>query len=85
MFDTLTDIPFSLSRGPDGTFSDDDIARILHDATENPAGSYGAQGTPTALRIIEIMGIEQARQWGVCSMNEFRKFLGLKRLCSSLR
>jgi len=26
------------------------------------------------------MGIEQARQWGVCTMNEFRKFLGLKRL-----
>jgi hypothetical protein len=27
------------------------------------------------------MGIEQSRQWGVCTMNEFRKFLGLKRSC----
>lgn len=24
------------------------------------------------------MGILQARQWGVCTMNEFRQFLGLK-------
>lgn len=30
------------------------------------------------LRIIEVMGIMQGRAWGVCSMNEFRKFLGLK-------
>jgi len=26
------------------------------------------------------MGIEQARKWGVCTMNEFRKYLGLKRM-----
>lgn len=24
------------------------------------------------------MGMEQARRWGVCTMNEFRKYLGLK-------
>ena len=24
------------------------------------------------------MGMEQARRWGVCTMNEFRQFLGLK-------
>ncbi|KAJ7133385.1 heme peroxidase [Mycena epipterygia] len=67
-----------LQRGPDGKFSDDDIAKILLDATESPAGSYRARGTPGVLRVIEIMGIMQARQWGVCTMNEFRKFLGLK-------
>jgi len=67
-----------LIRGPDGKFSDDAIADILHSATENPAGAYRARGTPGVLRIVEILGIEQARQWGVCSMNEFRKFLGLK-------
>jgi len=68
-----------LTRGPDGKFADDDIANILHNATENAAGAYRARGTPGVLRVIEILGIEQARQWGVCSMNEFRKFLGLKR------
>ncbi|KAJ7584626.1 heme peroxidase [Mycena floridula] len=67
-----------LVRGPDGKFSDDKLAEILHNATENPAGAYGAQGTPACLRVIEMMGIMQARQWGVCTMNEFRKFLGLK-------
>ncbi|KAF8662084.1 hypothetical protein AX16_001194 [Volvariella volvacea WC 439] len=67
-----------MTRGPDGKFNDDQLAAILHDATENPANSYGGRGTPECLRIIEIMGIEQARQWGVCTMNEFRRFLKLK-------
>ncbi|THH01371.1 hypothetical protein EW026_g1293 [Hermanssonia centrifuga] len=68
----------NLKRGPDGTFSDDDLARVLQDATESVAGAYRARGTPAALRIVEILGMEQGRRWGVCSMNEFRKFLGLK-------
>ncbi|KAF5365312.1 hypothetical protein D9758_005455 [Tetrapyrgos nigripes] len=68
-----------LKRGPDGKFSDDDLAKVLQDATESVACSYGAQGTPDALKVIEIMGIQQARQWGCCTMNEFRQWLGLKR------
>ena len=72
---------YSLKRGPDGKYSDDDLANILQDATESPANTYGGMGTPTCLRVIEIMGIQQARQWGVCTMNEFRQFLGLKRMC----
>ncbi|KAF9257706.1 heme peroxidase [Marasmius fiardii PR-910] len=67
-----------LKRGADGKFSDDDLAKVLQDATENVACSYGAQGTPDALKVIEVMGIQQARQWGVCTMNEFRQWLGLK-------
>ena len=73
---------YSIKRQADGTFNDDDLAKILHDATEKCAGAYRARGTPAALRIIEIMGIEQARQWGCCTMNEFRKFLGLKTFSS---
>ncbi|KAJ7340010.1 heme peroxidase, partial [Mycena albidolilacea] len=68
-----------ISRGKDGKFPDDDIAKILQDATENPAGAFRARGTTPALRVVEILGIMQARQWGVCTMNEFRHFLGLKR------
>ncbi|KAI0789558.1 heme peroxidase [Abortiporus biennis] len=67
-----------LQRGPDGSFSDDDIARVLQDATESTAGTYRARGTPASLRVVEIMAMEQARKWGVCTMNEFRKFLKLK-------
>ena len=52
----------------------------MQNATEHPANTFGGQGTPACLRVIEIMGIQQARQWGVCTMNEFRKYLGLKRM-----
>ncbi|CAE6450365.1 unnamed protein product [Rhizoctonia solani] len=67
-----------IKRGPNGRFSDTDLAGILHNATENGARRYGARGSPRSLRIIEIMGMEQGRKWGVCTMNEFRKYLGLK-------
>ncbi|KAF8993798.1 heme peroxidase [Cyathus striatus] len=67
-----------LKRGPDGRFSDEDIANVLKDATDKPAGSFGGRGTPGVLRVVEIMGIQQARAWGACTMNEFRRFLGLK-------
>ncbi|KAI0752622.1 heme peroxidase [Daedaleopsis nitida] len=67
-----------LRRGPDGQFADDDLAGILLDATEKVAGAYRARGSPPALRIVEMMGMLQAREWGVCTMNEFRAWLGLK-------
>ncbi|EPS97159.1 hypothetical protein FOMPIDRAFT_95975 [Fomitopsis schrenkii] len=72
----------NIKRQADGTFSDDDLANLLHDSTEKVAGAYRARGTPACLRVVEILGIEQARKWGVCTMNEFRDFLGLKRFAS---
>ncbi|PPQ84052.1 hypothetical protein CVT26_013955, partial [Gymnopilus dilepis] len=71
-----------LERGPDGKFSDDDLANIIHTATSHPASAFRGQGTPPVLRLVEIMGIEQARAWGLCTMNEFRAFLGLKQFDS---
>ncbi|KAJ7180686.1 linoleate diol synthase [Mycena filopes] len=67
-----------LERQNDGTFSDGDLANILHNATEHPAAAFRARGTPAAMRLHEIMGIEQNRRWGVCSLNDFRTYLGLK-------
>ncbi|KAF9042906.1 heme peroxidase [Panaeolus papilionaceus] len=67
-----------LKRGSDGRFNDDELAKILLDSTEARAGAFGARGTPEVLRVIEIMGIQQSRSWGTCSLNEFRKFIGLK-------
>ncbi|KAG5644792.1 hypothetical protein DXG03_007613 [Asterophora parasitica] len=67
-----------LKRGTDGKFSDDDLAEILQSATENPGCAFRGRGTPPVLRLVEIMGIEQSRAWGVCTMNEFRRFLGLR-------
>lgn len=72
----------SLKRGLDGRFNDADLFSVLADATESPASSFGGQNSPGVLRLVEIMGMEQARSWGVCTMNEFRQFLGLKRTWS---
>ncbi|KAH9932122.1 heme peroxidase [Epithele typhae] len=69
----------NLTRGPDGRFDDDALAGVLHDATDKMAGSYGARGSPPVLRLVEVLGMTQARKWGVCTMNEFREFLKLKR------
>lgn len=34
---------------------------------------------PRCLRAVEIIGIYQARKWGVGTLNDFREFFGLKR------
>ncbi|KAG6813888.1 hypothetical protein H0H92_006295 [Tricholoma furcatifolium] len=65
-------------------FNDDDLAKILQDATEHPAAAFRARGTPASMRLHEIMGIEQNRRWGVCSLNDFRSYLGLKPYASFL-
>ncbi|KAF8587829.1 linoleate diol synthase [Ramaria rubella] len=68
----------NLQRKPNGMFKDEDLARILQDATQHSAAAFKARGIPDVLRVVELMSIEQARSWGVCTMNEFRTFLGLK-------
>ena len=62
---------YSLERQADDMFADDDIARILLDAIETPGGAWRARGTPEALRIVEIVSIRQARDWGVCTVRLF--------------
>jgi linoleate 10R-lipoxygenase len=69
-----------IQRQEDGSFRDEDLANILQNATEHSAGAFRARGTPEIMKLNEVMGIEQNRRWGVCSLNEFRKFLGLKRM-----
>lgn len=41
-------------------------------------GSFGPRNVPKALKAIEILGMKQARAWHCGSLNEFRKFFGLK-------
>ena len=81
-------------RQADGRFRDEDLANALQNAsvlisvsrevlilecsTAEPAAAFGARGVPAIMRTIEVMGIEHSRIWGVCSLNEFRKFFGLK-------
>ncbi|KAF9465862.1 heme peroxidase [Collybia nuda] len=66
-----------LERLPNGHFADKDLSEILHVATEEPAGFFRARGTPAVMRCVELLGIEQARQWNICTLNEFRSWLGL--------
>ncbi|KAG1795206.1 heme peroxidase [Suillus plorans] len=74
-FDTLK----RETEGPNkGAFKDSDLANLLQGATSHRASSFGARSTPAVMRLHEIMGIEANRAWGVCSLNDFRKFLGLK-------
>lgn len=58
-----------LQRTSDGKFKDDDIANILMDATEHPAGAFKARGTPSVMKIVEIMTMKMARKWGVCTVS----------------
>lgn len=59
-------------------YKDDLLANALLSATSVPAHAFQARGVPGVMRVIEILGIQQARSWGTCSLNEFRRFLGLK-------
>ncbi|KAI1768174.1 linoleate diol synthase precursor [Hypoxylon sp. FL1150] len=69
----------NLVRGRDGTYSDDDLVEILTASIEDVAGAFGANQVPSALRVIEILGITQAREWHVATLNEFRQHFGLKK------
>ncbi|KAI0322769.1 linoleate diol synthase, partial [Amylostereum chailletii] len=63
-----------MQRQEDGSFKTTDLAAIIKNATEHPASAFKARGTPHIMRLHEIMGIEANRRWGVCSLNEFRKW-----------
>ncbi|QRV89047.1 kinase domain protein [Ceratobasidium sp. AG-Ba] len=67
-----------LKRGPDGRFNDAELAQVIQKATASVASAFKARGTPPVLRTPEIIRIMSSRRWGVCSLNEFRKFIGLK-------
>ncbi|KAH8992739.1 linoleate diol synthase [Lactarius deliciosus] len=70
-----------LKRGPDGKFDDKQLADIIKDACPQ---NLGLVALPHVMRLHEIMGIEANRRWGVCTLNEFRKYLGLKPYASFL-
>ncbi|KAF7590130.1 hypothetical protein BBP40_003243 [Aspergillus hancockii] len=68
-----------LKRGDNGKFSDAGLVQLMKESMEDPAGCFGARMVPKALRVIEILGIVQARKWQLASLNETRDFFKLKR------
>ncbi|KAF4332293.1 Psi-producing oxygenase A [Fusarium beomiforme] len=75
-----------LTRLEDGRFPDAELVRLLQTGTENVAGKYscnglgafGARNIPRVFKALEVYGIQQGRQWGLATLNEFRLFFKLK-------
>lgn len=60
-----------LTRGQDGAFTDADIGKIIKDCIEEPAHAFGAHGTPSSLKVVDVLGQLQARgAFNVCTLNE---------------
>jgi hypothetical protein len=66
-----------LHRHDGGNFEDAGLVKILSETTEDAAASFGPRHVPVVLRVVEIMGIQQARAWDVASLNEVRRYFGL--------
>jgi cytochrome P450 len=66
-----------LKRNAQGFFDDKELVRILTEATEDLAESFGARQIPLALKAVEIMGMEQGRAWGAATLNELRRYFGM--------
>ncbi|KAF1957002.1 hypothetical protein CC80DRAFT_561492 [Byssothecium circinans] len=66
-----------LERNAEGYFNDADLVKLMTEATEDSASSFGARHIPTALKAVEILGIQQARRWGVATLNEVRSHFGM--------
>jgi hypothetical protein len=41
-------------------------------------GAFGARNIPAVMKAIELLGIEQGRQWEAATLNEVRLFFKLK-------
>jgi linoleate 8R-lipoxygenase / 9,12-octadecadienoate 8-hydroperoxide 8R-isomerase len=67
----------NLQRCSNGKYKDDDLAAVFVDGVEDCAGAFGANHVPTVLRAVEILGIKQARDWNLASLNEFRRHFKL--------
>ncbi|EFY88096.1 heme peroxidase family protein [Metarhizium acridum CQMa 102] len=63
-----------LIRQEDGTFPDAELIRLLQAGTENISG----KNIPRVFKALEVYGIQQGRQWGLATLNEFRLFFKLK-------
>lgn len=59
-------------------FDDEELVKILSGSIEDCANSFGPHMVPETMRRVEILGIQQARQWNLATFNEFRRHFGLQ-------
>ncbi|GAA5916029.1 hypothetical protein JCM8208_007493 [Rhodotorula glutinis] len=70
-------------RTESGAFRDEDIVKVLLEATDNVASAFKARAIPEVMRAIDLLGMEAARKTPrCCTTNEFREFIGLKKYSS---
>ncbi|KAK1777626.1 heme peroxidase-domain-containing protein [Copromyces sp. CBS 386.78] len=60
-------------------FKDEQMVEHLTKVMDEPISNFGPRNVPRSLKAVEIMGIIQARKWGVGTLNDFREFFGMKR------
>jgi linoleate 8R-lipoxygenase / 9,12-octadecadienoate 8-hydroperoxide 8R-isomerase len=73
-----TERPLGQFKRTNGKFDEDALVEELANSIEDCSNAYGANRVPPVMRVIEVLGIEQARAWNVASLNEFRKYFGLE-------
>ncbi|KAK4695301.1 hypothetical protein P7C71_g2427, partial [Lecanoromycetidae sp. Uapishka_2] len=78
--DVKKDLNLSFKRNEiTGLFDDQQMANQLRACMDEPISNFGPRNVPRCLRSVEIMGILQARQWQIGTLNDFRDFFGMSR------
>jgi hypothetical protein len=67
-----------IERNEDGSLPDQSLVDILVSSIKDCANAFGPNMVPAVFRAIEVLGIEQARNWNLGSLNEFRKHFKLE-------
>ncbi|ESZ96233.1 hypothetical protein SBOR_3391 [Sclerotinia borealis F-4128] len=67
----------NLTRLSNGSYDDQSLVSIFQSSVEDLSGAFGASNVPPIMRSIEILSILQSRSWNMCTLNEFRSFVGL--------
>ncbi|KAL4864170.1 heme peroxidase [Aspergillus spectabilis] len=67
-----------LSRNSSGNFDTTALVKLITESTCDVSSAFGAHQVPVVLKLVEILGISQARGWHVCTLNELRKSMGVK-------
>ncbi|KAM0280201.1 hypothetical protein ACHAQH_004158 [Verticillium albo-atrum] len=66
----------SATSGSDETWTKELFHKIF--GSQVNWGAFSARNIPRVLKAVEMLGIQQSRDWGVASLNEFREFCKLK-------
>ena len=71
---------YSFKRNPiTGLFDDQQMIDELTKAQAAPISNFGPRNVPKSLKAVEILGIMQARKWGIGTLNDFREFFQMPR------